>query len=207
MQYVIIDTETSGLFDFAKPADAEGQPRMAALGIILLHEDLSVSSEQLYFIKPDGWKMSVEAGAVNRLTDEILAETGVPVAEALNAYAKLVDEGFVIVAFNAQFDTKVLRGEMRRAGIDDRFERTPNICLMRALTDVCRIPKKKGGGFKFPKLAEACAHFKIEQPEAHGALTDARSAMRLLLAMKEAGIPIPEPEVHYAKVKPEVRAP
>ena len=28
---VVIDTETSGLFDFSKPASAEGQPRMASI--------------------------------------------------------------------------------------------------------------------------------------------------------------------------------
>ena len=33
MKYAVIDTETSGLFDFSKPAEAEGQPRLASLAI------------------------------------------------------------------------------------------------------------------------------------------------------------------------------
>jgi hypothetical protein len=35
MNYLALDTEGSGLFDFTKPADAPGQPRLAAIGMIL----------------------------------------------------------------------------------------------------------------------------------------------------------------------------
>lgn len=34
MKYLIIDTETTGLFDFSKPADGEGQPRLAQICMI-----------------------------------------------------------------------------------------------------------------------------------------------------------------------------
>ena len=41
MKYVVIDTETSGLFDFSKPADAEGQPRLASLAMVFLDQDMA----------------------------------------------------------------------------------------------------------------------------------------------------------------------
>lgn len=167
MKYAVIDTETSGLFDFSKPADVDGQPRLAHLAMILLNEDFAETETIEIFIKPDGWKMLPEVAAINGLTMEILNEKGSPVIEALALYAKAVDEGRVIVAFNAQYDTKIMRGELRRAALDDRFERTPNICVMRGSTDICQVPKANGKGFKFPKLAEACKHFKIEQAGAH----------------------------------------
>jgi len=200
-KYAVIDTESSGLFDFAKPADAEGQPRLASLGIIMLREDLSVMAEHDFLVKPEGWQMTPEATAVNGLTTEHLLANGEPIGAILQRYSTLVKEGFVIVTFNAQFDTKVMRGELRRAGMPDLFEQTPNVCLMRACTNVVRVPKKTGSGYKWPKLSEACAFFKIEQPAAHSAIGDTRSAHAILLELHKAGL-LPEPEVHFAKNRP-----
>lgn len=198
MKYAVIDTETSGLFDFSKPADAEGQPRLAHLGMILVDENMIEERTIELLVKPEGWSMPDEASRINGLTMEILAENGIPVIEALRDYCAAIDEGYVIVAFNAQYDTKIMRGEMRRAGIDDRFERTPNICVMRALTDICKIMKAKGNGYKFPKLAEACNHFGLVQDAAHRAMGDARSALDLFRRLHELRM-VPPPSVHFAK--------
>jgi len=202
MKYAIIDTETSGLFDFAKPADADGQPRLAHLHMILASEDFSKTETVDVLVRPDGWTMSDEVAEIHGLTTEHLMEHGVPVSAAIEAYAKAVDDGLVIVAFNAQYDTKIMRGEMRRAGVDDRFERTPNICVMRALVDVCQIPKKKGAGFKFPKLSEACSHFEIVNSGEHSADGDAAACLALFRKLHELNR-VPEAAVHFAKVQPD----
>ena len=201
MKYAIIDTETSGLFDFSKPADAEGQPRLAHFAAILTHDLVEVHTVEM-FVKPDGWSMPDDVAAINGLTNEILADKGVPIAVALGCYTQLVNEGHVIVAFNSQYDTKVMRGELRRAGMDDLFDRTPNICVMRALTDICRIPKARGGGFKFPKLSQAAAHFDLQQDAAHRAMGDARTAFDLFRKLHELGA-CPPPCVHLAKIRPQ----
>lgn len=200
-KYLVIDTETSGLFDFTKPADADGQPRMASLAMIFLDAGLIITSEVHMFVKPVGWEMAAEAGAVNGLTNEHLQEVGIAVAEVLNQYVQAVDDGRIVVAFNAQFDTKVLRGELRRAQIDDRFEKTPTICTMRASTPVVKVPRKSGAGWKFPKLGEACAHFKIVNAGAHSALHDARACVEILRCLVALG-ECPEPAVYFAKERP-----
>lgn len=201
MKYAIIDTETSGLFDFSKPADAEGQPRLASLAVIEVDGEELIKKTS-FLVKPDGWEMSAEAGAVNGLTTEQLKRDGVPVNEVLENYVALIDEGFVIVAYNAQFDTKVMRGELRRAGIPDRFEQTKNICLMRASTDMCQVPKKNGKGFKFPKLEEACKFFGIKQADQHSASGDASAAFEIMLKL-QALEKLPEPQVYFAANRPE----
>jgi len=205
MKYAVIDTETSGLFDFSKPADAEGQPRLAHLAMILVDEDLVELARYDQFVKPDGWTLGEEVMKVNGLTNEHLTEHGVPVADVIAEYAKVIDDGFVIVAFNAQYDTKVMRGEMRRAAVDDRFEATPNICVMRALVDVCKVPKKTGKGFKLPKLSEACAHFEIVNEGEHTATGDAEAALALFRRLHESGAVL-TPAVHFAKAPPEGKA-
>ena len=201
MKYAVIDTETSGLFDFSKPAEAEGQPRLASLAIILLDEALAETKRFNIFVKPDGWALTPEVTAIHGLTNEFLDGAGVPVRQALDKYLSVLDGGYYIVAFNSIFDTKIMRGELRRAGLPDRFESTPNICVMRASVDIVKAPKKTGNGYKFPNLAEACAHFGITQLDMHTAMGDAWAAAEVFRALKKIGA-CPDPEVHYAANRP-----
>ena len=202
-KYAIIDVETTGLMDFKRPADDPDQPRVAQFGMILWDsEDPGVAASESYYIQPDGWVMSPGAAEVNGLLTEMLQEHGVPIAGVLDSYVAVIKAGYVLVAFNAQFDAKMMRAELRRAGRDDLFTETPNICVMRACTDIVQAPSKNGRGFKFPKLAEACAHFGIANARQHDAMGDAHAAHDILMRLIELGA-LPEPAVHLAKVKPE----
>lgn len=201
-KFAIIDVETNGLFDYKLPSDAEGQPRMAQFAIILWDSDApGVASSESHYIEPDGWEMLPGAAEVNGLSTEMLREHGVPVAHALDAYVAAIKSGHIMVAYNAQFDAKMMRAELRRAGRDDMFMQTPNICVMRPLMTVMkgqRAPGAKG----FPKLSEACAHFGIANQRQHDAMGDAHAAHDILMRLIELGA-LPEPAVHLAKVKPE----
>lgn len=201
MKLLVIDTETTGVFDFKRPADDAGQPRMAS--IAMLYFDGIEQPEPTHtferYIRPDGWRMDPKAGAVNGLTDEFLTQHGVAIAEALDAYEAALDQGYVVVAYNAQFDLKMLRAEMRRAGRDDRFDRTMNICVMRPMTSICQIPGPYG--YKWPKLSEACAHFGITNEKAHDAVGDAWAAARVMQSLHAIGA-LPDAAVHYAKNRP-----
>lgn len=200
--YVVIDTEGSGLFDYKRPADADGQPRLAELVMIYVDEDLNVEEEFQAYIRPEGWQMTPGSTAVNGITTEMLMERGVPITDALRSYTAAIEGGRIVVAHNAQHDLKQIRAELRRAGMDDLFEKTPNICTMRGLTDVCCIPPNGGrGGYKFPKLSEACVHFDFPLLGDHSALGDARACLQLLRKMIELGV-CPEAKVHYAKNPP-----
>jgi len=197
--YIVADTESNGLFDYKLPADADGQPRMASLTLIYVDADLNVEREYSVYIRPDGWQMTEGSTKVNGITDEFLNEHGVPVTEALNEYSSAVDNGRIMACHNSQHDAKMLRAELRRAGMDDRFERAPNICTMRALTDICKIPPRGNrGGYKWPSLSECCVFFHMEEFGDHTAKADAYACLALLRKLKEMG-QMPEPKVHYAK--------
>jgi DNA polymerase-3 subunit epsilon len=120
-------------------------------------------------------------------------ERGVPVQEVLNLYESAIIGGLIIVAHNSQYDTKIMRGEMRRAGMPDRYAETSTICTMKALVDICQIPKVKGRGFKWPKLSEAVKIvLKHDHQDAHGALSDARAARELAEWLSTNGkLPVP----------------
>jgi len=204
--FLMIDCETNALPDWKRPADAEDQPRLAQLAMIMFepHEDTfrKISTFQA-FVRPDGWEMEPGATAVNGLTTDLLLEKGKSIAEVLDAYEfqiKMENFGGVF-AFGARFDTKIMRGEFRRADRPDLFEETPNACIMQALTGICRIPQKNGRGLKWPSLAEAMAHFNLPFPEQHTAPEDVEAAFQLVCKLKELDA-VPEPRIHYAKNRP-----
>lgn len=177
-------------------------PNIAAGGgvraMIFVSADLSVEREVEFFVKPDGWDLSAGAAEINGLTSEILEERGVPIQEVLDAYTAAIQEGRIVVSHNAQHDCKQLRAELRRAGMPDLFEETPNICTMRGLIN--HVPGPNGKK-KWPKLTEACQHFGIPLDDQHTALGDARAVVHLLRKMVELRA-VPEARVHYAKNLP-----
>jgi DNA polymerase III epsilon subunit-like protein len=185
--HLAIDIETTGLFDYTKPADAPGQPRAAQIGMIWLDHDLVTIRESEWLIKPDGWTISDEASGVNGLTQQMLEEQGVPIDEALQNYAKAIDDRNVIIGFNAAYDIKLMRGELRRAKLEDRYMATKTLDVMQG----CRYivgAKTLAGKNKVPKLEEACAFFGIErEPVPHRALGGARACVEILRKMREMG--------------------
>ena len=203
MKYAVIDCESNGLPDYTKPADDPCQPRLASLGIVMIDDErtedkaLQVTDEHEFLVKPDGWAMKPEAGAVNGLTDERLEAEGLPIINVLSKYRTLIESGYVIAAFGAQHDCKIIRGEFRRRGLPDLFEETKNVCLMRACLPL-RVPKANGKG-GWPRLEDACRFFGIEpEPLPHAAINGARCAAQVLFALAKLG-KLPAAEVHYAK--------
>lgn len=202
--YAVFDTETTGLFLFKDketgepvPADDPRQPRLASFAVILADENGEEISREKHFITPDGWTIDgTYAAEVNGLTDQFLAENGVPVARVLDLWEKYIAEGYIAAAFNAQFDCKMMRAELRRAGREDLFEQTRNTCLMRGLA-----PYKDEGLCivrGYVKLAKACEYFGIVNTNAHDAMADAEAALGILKRLIADGRVI-EPKVHYAK--------
>lgn len=210
MGYIIIDTETSGLFRRRDPitkevirSDAPGQPRMAEFGAVMLDNDFNIMDEYQSYIQPVGWDhdMSQEAIDVHGLTMDFLREHGKPVELALNVYTNAIEiEKRIVIGFNQQHDGRMMRAELRRAGMPDLFEITPNICAMRSITTNMKGQiKKLNGKGGFPRLIDACAHFNIPYDEAkrHTALEDARVTAHLAKLLHERGVLL-EAAIHRA---------
>lgn len=210
--YLILDVEASGLFTYRDAegkgvaADAPGQPRVAQIGMIHVNHKFEVEAEHEFLIRPEGWGMSEEAAKVTGLSTEFLREHGGPIAEALALYNAGIDARRVIVGHNIDYDCKALRAENRRAGLDDRYMQTRTICTMRGSTEICQIPPNGGrGGYKWPKLSEACVFFGIEQGKDHTALADARNAFAIMMKLVERGA-LPEPKSPYDRPKKKPKA-
>lgn len=190
--YVVFDTETTGLPDNKLPADHPSQPRLAHLAMAYLDPYLNVEKVDDWYVRPDGWSVPDDVFEINGLTTKFLADYGKPIDAVLAAYCQAILDGRVMAAYNAQFDLKIMRGELRRAKMPDLFETTPNICLMRAYKDWRKI-------FKGYKLSDACLRLGIPYERHHRAPADALAAVDVFRAMREQGAPIPAPEIHYHK--------
>ena len=195
-KWLVFDTETSDLPDYSKPADDLDQPRLAAIHMIFLDEDLHELGSYGKHIKPDGWEVSPGAYEHNGLTTEFLNSVGVPVAEVLAVYRTAIWLKCSVVAFNCRFDAKIMRGEFRRAKEYDLFEETKQVCLMRAMG---AWNKSEGRSGRWPSLEATLATIGYDRDgRAHTAHSDALAAVAVMRFLHERGA-LPEPQVFYAK--------
>ena len=78
-------------------------------------------------------------------------------------YIDVIEQDFgsadVIVSHNTAFDFSFMRAEFERLG--KVFEIKREFCTMKKFTPVCKLPKKRGEGYKYPKLVELCEYFGI----------------------------------------------
>ena len=180
--YVAVDCETSGLPDWDKPADDPSQPWLAQMSMIFLDADFNELGRFSGYVKPEGWVMEAGATKVNGLTTEFLMEHGRPVGEVLDVYEAAIKAGAIVCAHNCQFDAKVGRSALRRAGRDDLFEQTYQFCTMREWA--------AHHGSKWPKLAQLCQMLGIDNSGPHTAEGDAAVVAKLLPLMRDLGIVI-----------------
>jgi len=195
MGYLVFDTETTGLPDWNKPAEANGQPRLASWCMIFVDRDFHAERMFSALVKPDGWEMPAEAAAINGLTTQRLQAEGHSIEWPLSLMLAALDAGRTLVAHNLSFDAKIMRGELRRAGFGRDavlVSEAQGICTMRGLTDACALLSDKMGNlgrYKFPRLAEASRIILNKELEgAHGAQADAICCHELLAAMAQRGL-------------------
>lgn len=183
MMYLFFDTETTGLpKNYNAPVkDVDNWPRLVQLAWILAGADGKTVEQFNCIVKPDGWVITEQASAIHGITQAMAEKDGIPVAEALKRFARLLyDKGVTLVAHNIDFDYKVVGAELERLGWPVGFGSTPMICTMKASTEFCRIPSMNGyKTFKWPKLQELHRKlFALEFKEAHNAAADIQATAR-----------------------------
>lgn len=191
MPILCLDTETTGLPDFRAPSDADHQPHLVQLAMVLLDDDLVERASVSLIVKPDGWVIPEEGpAAVHGITNAMANAYGVPEKVAAHLYGSLAyAPGVTLVAHNEPFDSKIMRSALLRAGwVKDWMDaRKPvTYCTMKAATPIVNLPptpKMVAAGFNRPKnasLTECVLHFFGETLEgAHDALVDVRACLRV----------------------------
>lgn len=195
-----IDTETTGLPDFKKPADHPSQPHVCALGMVKWDqetaEDAAYSVTELFVTPGDDWTMEPKAQEAHGLTLEYLAANGHEIEEVLDLFEAWLAEADLLVAYNKNFDLKLMRGALRRSGRADDFQGVKTWCPIHVCTKLCKIPptpKMVASGRNHYKTASLTEAFEFLTGEtmmnAHSAAADAMALAKIhakLIEMQEA---------------------
>ncbi len=145
-----LDTETSGL----RPG------QICQLSYIM--QDKSSMRAKNFFFTVD----NVEYGAfmVHGFSTQklkVLSE-GKRFSDKIQEIKNDLESADLVVAHNASFDMMFLRAEFERAGVDLFVKQ--EFCSMKNMTPVCKLLGRHCG-YKYPKLSEMTAYFKISDYE------------------------------------------
>lgn len=148
---IIFDTETTGI----NPGN------ICQLSYLKISE-AGITPKNYYFkvkyIEPGAQK--VHGLTVAKLRE--LSE-GMDFSTKAHEIHKDFSQAQMLVGHNVSFDIKFLTTEFERNGLE--FEKEEVFCTMKKFTSMCKIPKKNGLGFKWPRLGELADHFRISQKQ------------------------------------------
>lgn len=177
------DAETTGLPNWKEPSESPDQPHMVQLAARLVDgSSRAILSTLDVVIRPDGWEIPAEVSAIHGITTERALEIGVSESLALNLLLAMWQTGATRLAFNRQFDDRIVRIGMKRYGYSDEdcdaFKAAPGECAMRIAQNVM--------GGRQPNLSAAHeALCGAPHPQAHSALADVDACLAVYWAAVE----------------------
>lgn len=186
--YLFFDTETTGFPSPNLPGRDPKQGRVCQWAALLTDKDGRSLAEFSTLVAPDGWAIGSGAQAVHGISDAFATEHGMASYQAFGVIISMIHRAQVIVAHNLDFDWKMLHIEAsaHNAKMDGLADRQ-RYCTMEATTPICRIPKARGTGYKWPKLAEAVKIVCNREPSenAHDAMVDTRDCRDVFFALRD----------------------
>lgn len=174
----VFDIETTGLPSRrnASPSETEVWPYIVQISWDVFDCDEKVIAGETFLIKQ---KKAIPYGAtqIHGITTQKANSKGKNIKEVLVLLLRDIKYAKTIVAHNIEFDLPILEAELIRNKFDYDFADKRKICTMKSSTDFCALPKARGYGFKYPKLAElvGCLFYNtpyITMPDAHEAHLD-----------------------------------
>ena len=180
-QYIIIDTETTGLY--------EGS-RLVQLGWIVFDKNGNKLSENEYLIKPVNYKIPESAIAIHKITTEQAIERGLLPQEVLSYFMNdIFKPDTLLIGHNIEFDIRVLETELKLLNIFPKNLPISTYCTMHSTKNICKIPSAHRRDFKYPSLTELHRHlFKKGFANAHNALADCRATAECFFELKRLNL-------------------
>lgn len=196
---LFFDTETTGLPNKKSPLDLN-QARLLQLGAILASPEGEVMGEINTLVQIGATPIHPMAQAAHGISAERANAEGIHPKEAFEKFYDMCESAECLIAHNYNFDFKII--ELTATQLVDHYEDPsdldlmigdirdmPFYCTMVQATDFCALPKKKGSGFKYPKLTELYQIlFGREFSGAHDAMADVTATMECFFELKRRGI-------------------
>lgn len=179
--YLILDTETTGV---------TSSDRIVSICWAFYDSDGDKLTTEHHIIRPSDFTIPVEAARVHGITTAIARQRGIPLEDALNQLRDEIEqhEPILYVGHNVTFDRPIVLNEYERTGLDENLSPLPTYCTMRSTTSICRIPRYKGNGYKWPTLAELHEHlFGHAHGDAHDAAGDVEACAKCFFELRRLG--------------------
>ena len=189
--FLIYDTETTGLPKNynAPPTDTDNWPRMVQIAWQLHDKEGKLIENKNFIVQPDGYDIPFNAVQIHGITTEKAMQEGLPLAEVVEEFRKVVAKAKVLGGHNLSFDQGIVGAEFVRLGLDYQEIELPIADTMELSTEFCAIPGGRGGRFKSPKLEElheVLFGYKFE--EAHNASADVNATARSFMELLRLGV-------------------
>lgn len=186
---ILVDTETTGL-----PRRTAGlitvQPRIVSITWLIGMTDGLALRRRTHIVRPEGFTIPAPATAIHGISTEYARARGSALSDVLHQLREdcLDLRPELAVAHNAGFDLPVIAAEFQRAALGNPLAPMRKICTMLTTTGLCRIPRRRGGGFKWPKLQELHLRlFNRSFEGAHGSGQDVAALYRCFCALCGSG--------------------
>ncbi len=145
---IYLDTETTALY-----------PGNICQLSYIMHDKKGLDAKNFFFTveSVDIGAYNVHGFSVERLKELSGGKLFKDYADEI--YADLCKSS-AIVAHNAKFDMNFLNSEFD--AINKPLPDLNVFCSMKNSVNICKLPKTRGQGYKYPKLSELCAHFELD---------------------------------------------
>jgi DNA polymerase III epsilon subunit-like protein len=196
---LFFDTETTGLPN-KKPALDPNQARLIQLGAILASPEGEILHTINTLVQIGDATINPYALAAHGITAKQANEEGLHPKEVFEQFHRLSDSAECLVCHNHNFDFNIIKltAQQITGYYEDptdpdimlsEIEDLPFYCTMVQATEFCALPKKRGSGFKYPKLMELYSIlFEKEFSGAHDAMADVTATMECFFELKRRGV-------------------
>ena len=196
---LFFDTETTGLPNKKPPTDPN-QARLIQLAAILASPEGETLNTLNTLVKIGNAFMHPLAQEAHGISRERANSEGIHPKEAFEKFHEMCESAECLVCHNHNFDFNIIA--LTAQQITDQYEdptdpdlmlsdiqELPFYCTMVQATEFCALPKKKGSGFKYPKLMELYSIlFEREFSGAHNAMADVTATMECFFELKRRGV-------------------
>jgi len=187
--YLFFDTETTGLpGNWKAPvSDLNNWPRLVQIAWLLYDRNGNKISGNDYIVKPEGFKIPLDASRVHGISTEKANKEGISLQTILQEFQEQITQADYLVAHNMSFDEKIAGAEFLRKNMTNSVATKRRICTMVSSTNFCAINGPYG--YKWPKLSEL--HYKLFRTgfkEAHNAAVDITATAKCFWELKSRGI-------------------
>lgn len=185
---LVFDTETTGLWKFKLPPDNPTQPEAVQIAAKLVNDVDGRILGQINFIIKAGSECEPQAAAIHGITNELVEQAGVARRVAIASFHNLLKAAEKTVAHNWDFDSKIIRRSyFLENSSSEIFDKMPGFCTMKSSTELCKLPGKFAGKYKWPSLQEA--YKLLVDPAgfdgAHDAMVDVDACLQVYLHLRE----------------------